>query len=29
MWLVPQFLPCRFVVTRDRGGSEVSVEPGA
>ena len=29
MWLVPQFLPCRFAVTRERGGFEVSVEPGA
>ncbi len=29
MWLIPQFLPCRFAVTRERGGGEVSVEPGA
>ena len=29
MWLVPQFVPCRFAVTRERGGFEVSVEPGA
>ena len=29
MWLIPQFLPSRFAVTRERGGCEVSVEPGA
>src|SRR5256712_7461753 len=28
MWLIPQFLPCRFAVTREHGGFEVSVEPG-
>ena len=29
MWLIPQFVPCRFAVTREAGGWEVSVEPGA
>jgi RNA 3'-phosphate cyclase len=29
MWLIPQFVPCRFVVTREAGGWRVSVEPGA
>jgi len=29
IWLIPQFLPCRFAVTTERGGFEVSVEPGA
>jgi len=28
MWLIPRFLSCRFAVTRERGGCEVSVEPG-
>jgi len=27
MWLIPQFLPCRFAVTRETGGWQVSVEP--
>jgi RNA 3'-terminal phosphate cyclase (ATP) len=29
MWLIPQFVPCRFGVTREAGGWRVSVEPGA
>src|SRR2546421_8260233 len=28
MWLIPQFVPCRFAVARDAGGWQVSVEPG-
>ncbi len=29
MWLIPQFVPCGFAVTRKAGGWQVSVEPGA
>lgn len=29
MWLIPQFVPCRFAVTRETDGWRVSVEPGA
>ena len=29
MWLIPQFVPCRFAVTREADGWRVSVEPGA
>jgi len=29
MWLIPQFVPCRFTVTREAGGWRVSVEPSA
>ncbi|HVG36141.1 MAG TPA: RNA 3'-terminal phosphate cyclase [Thermoplasmata archaeon] len=29
MWLIPQFVPCGFAVTREAGGWQVSVEPGA
>jgi len=29
MWLIPQFLSCRFTVAREGGGSQVKVEPGA
>ena len=28
MWLIPQFVPCRFAVARDAGGWQVRVEPG-
>ena len=28
MWLIPQFVPCRFAVAREAGGWKVSVEPG-
>ncbi len=28
MWLIPQFVPCRFAATREAGGWKVSVEPG-
>jgi RNA 3'-terminal phosphate cyclase (ATP) len=27
MWLIPQFVPCRFATTRDAGGWQVTVEP--
>ena len=29
MWLIPQFVPCRFAVSPEAGGWRVSVEPGA
>ena len=29
MWLIPQFVPCRFAVTRETDGWRVRVEPGA
>ena len=29
MWLIPQFLSCRFAVAREEGGFQVHVEPGA
>lgn len=29
MWLIPQFVSCRFAVASERGGSLVSVEPSA
>jgi RNA 3'-terminal phosphate cyclase len=29
MWLIPQFLPCRFAVTREANGWQVKVDPDA